>query len=119
MPSTWPEIQKEYDDMRRQSLSDWKERVLRVEEPFINPNKEVEEKAHEAECLNNFIEMAHNNPEWHMKIMAKELEHETFCHTNRLPYSPSYPNGLPGYWDYRKANAEDWILNKRDRLPHE
>jgi len=121
MPSTWPEIQKENDDMRRQEVSDWKERVLRVEEPSIKTKeqKEAEAKAHHAECLNTFNEMAHANPEWHLKFMAKELEWETFCLSNKLPYVPGWGNGVPGYWDFRQKHAEDWVKKSRERLQDE
>jgi hypothetical protein len=121
MPAFNEEYMREEDDMRRQAVSDWKERVLRVEEPLIKSQeqKEAEAKAFNKECLEKFIEMAHNNPEWHFRIMAKELEKETFFHLNKIPYEPSYINGLPGYWEYRQQNAEHWILDKRKRLPDE
>jgi len=112
---------REEDDMRRQAVSNWKERVLRVEEPLSKSQKqkEVEEQAFEKECLEKFIEMAHNNPEWHLREMAKELDKEIFCHLNKIPYEPSYKNGLPGFWEYRKQNAGHWILDKRQRLQDE
>jgi len=121
MPAFREEYMREEDDMRRQSVSDWKERVLRVEEPFIKSQeqKEAQEKAFQKECLEKFIEMAHNNPELHLRIMAKELERETFCHLNKIPYEPGHTNGIPGYWEYRQQNAEHWILDKRKRLPDE
>lgn len=107
--------------MRRQAVSDWKERVLRVEEPFIKSKeqKEAEAKAHHEQCLKNFNQMAHENPEQHLKFMAKELEWEKFCLANKLPYLPGWGNGVPGYWDYRLKHGEKWILKTRDRLPDE
>lgn len=121
MPAFREEFLKEEDDMRRQAVQDWKERVLRVEEPFVKSKeqKEAEEKAHDAACLQNFIRLAHDNPEWHLREMAKELEWEMFCLANRFAYSPSYKNGLPGYWDYREKHGEDWILKTRNKLPNE
>ena len=121
MPSTWPEIQKEYDDMRHQSFVDWRERVLRVEEPIIKSKeqKDSEEKAHNEECLKVFNEMVHNNPEWHLREMANELEREMFFLMNKIPYEPGWEGGLPGYWDYRKEHGEQWILKTRERLPNE
>lgn len=121
MPAFREEYQREYDDMRRQAVSDWKERVLRVEEPFIKTKeqKEAEGKAHDEECLKNLLAMIHDNPEWHFQEMAKELEHEMFCLANRFPYKPGYKNGLPGYWEYRKLHGEEWILETRERLPNE
>ena len=121
MPAFKQEYLKEADDMRRQDLQDWKERVLRVEEPFVKSKeqKEAEGKAHDAECLENFVRLAHDNPEWHLRAMAKELEWETFCLANRLPYEPSHKNGLPGYWEYRQRHGEEWILKTRERLPNE
>lgn len=107
--------------MRRKELADWRERLLRLEEPLIKSKdqKEREEKAHDAECLKNFIQLAHDNPEWHLREMAKELEMEMFFLMNKKPYVPSYKNGLPGYWDFRKKHGEEWILNTRERLPNE
>lgn len=121
MPAHSLEYRKENDDMRRQAVQDWKERVLRVEEPFVKSKeqKEAEEKAHDADCLKTFIEMAHENPEWHMKQMARELEREMFCLMNKFPYEPGWKNGLPGYWDYRQKHGEKWILKTRKRLPNE
>ena len=107
--------------MWRQSIEDWKERVLRVEEPFIKTKerKEAEEKAHDEKCLKNLLAMIHENPEWHFQEMARELERETFAVINRIPYEPGYRGGLPGYWDYRQKHGEKWILNTRERLPNE
>lgn len=121
MPAHRDEYQKEDDDIRRQALSDWRERVLRVEEPFTKSKeqREAEEKAHDAECLKNFIQMTHENPEWHLQEMAKELDREVFCLANKLPYEPSWKNGLPGYWDFRQKHGEEWILKTRERLPNE
>lgn len=121
MPAFKEEYQQEESDMRRLAVSDWKERVLRVEEPFIKSKeqKEAEERAHDAECLENFIQMAHDNPEWHLKYMAEELEHEYFCLANKRKYEPSWRGGIPGYWDFRKQHAQEWILNTRQRLPNE
>ena len=99
----------------------WKERMLRVEEPDIKTKeqKEAEAKAHHEECLKAFNQMAHDNPEWHLRFLYKELEWETFCLVNKLPYVPGWGNGVPGYWDYRKKHAEHWILKTRERLPDE
>ena len=89
MPAFREEYIKEEDDIRRQSVYDWKERVLRVEEPAIKTNeeKELEEKAHHQECLKTFNEMAHRNPEWHLRFLADELEYETFCLSNKISCS--------------------------------
>ena len=121
MPAFREEYLKEADDMRRQAVRDWKERVLRVEEPFVKTaeQKQADEKAHDAECLENFIRLAHDNPEWHLREMAKELEWEMFCLLNRFEYSPGHNNGLPGYWNYRQLHAEEWMRNTRQRLPNE
>ena len=121
MPAFREEYLKEADDTRRQAVSDWKERVLRVEEPFIKSEeqKEAEEKAHYAECLANFIRMAHDNPEWHLKYLAEELDREMFYLLNRKKYQPSWKDGVPGYWDFRKQHAQEWILETRERLPNE
>lgn len=121
MPAFREEYQKEDDDMRRQIVSNWYERVVRVEEPFVKTKeqKEAEQKAHDKKCLETFMEMAHQNPEWHFQEMARELEKETFALKNRIPYEPGYREGLPGYWEYRKKHGEKWILNTRERLPNE
>jgi len=121
MPAHNLEYRKEDDDMRRQEVRDWYERVLRFEEPFVKnkEQKEAEEKAHDAECLKNFMSLAHDNPEWHLREMAKELKREMFCLMNRIPYEPGWNNGLPGYWDYRQQHGEEWMLNTRQRLPNE
>lgn len=121
MPAFREEYLKEADDTRRQDLQNWRERVFRVEEPLIKSKeqKEAEEKAHDAECLENFTRLAHDNPEWHLQTMAKELEWETFCLMNRLPYEPGHKNGLPGYWEYRHRHGEEWILKTREKLPNE
>lgn len=121
MPSFKEEYRQENADMMRQEVSDWKERVLRVEEPFIKTKeqKAKEEAEFSRECLENFNRMAHENPEWHMEMMARELERETLCHINKMPFEPGWKNGLPGYWNYRQENAEHWILSKRERLPNE
>ena len=121
MPAFREEYLKEEDDMRRQAVSDWKERVLRVEEPFVKTReqKDAEAKARHQECLKTFNEMAHANPEWHLKFMSKELEWETFCLANKLPYVPGWGDGVPGYWEFRQKHAQDWILKSRERLPDE
>lgn len=121
MPSFKEEYQREENDMRRQVVSDWKERVLRVEEPFIKSKeqKDLEAKKHQQECLENFIKMAHDNSEWHLKYLAEELEREMFYLMNRKKYEPSWKGGVPGYWDFRKQHAQEWILNTRERLPSE
>lgn len=123
MPAFFEEYQRENNDMRRQAFVDWRERYLRVEDSHAGQKtkeqKEAEEREHDKACLENFNKMAHENPEWHLKRMAKELEHEMFCLANRLPYSPTYKNGLPGYWDYRKEHGDQWILETRERLPNE
>lgn len=122
MPAFKEEYQKELDDMRRQSVSDWRERVLRVEEPVVKTKeqKEREQAEFSRECLENFNRMAHENPEWHFDLLARELERETFCLMNKLPFTPGWKDGLPGYWDYRQQKADNWILNKkRERLPNE
>ena len=115
------EYLQEDNDMRRQQARDWYERVMRVEEPFVKTReqKEAEQKAHDKKCLETFMEMAHQNPEWHFQEMARELEKETFALINRIPYEPGYRGGLPGYWDYRQKHGEKWILNTRERLPNE
>lgn len=121
MPAFKEEYLKEADDMRRQDLTDWKERVLQVEEPFIKTKeqKESEERAHEQECLKTFNELCHQNPQWHLNRLAEELEWETFCLLNKIPYSPGYKNGMPGYWNYRQLHGEEWMLNTRQKLPNE
>ena len=121
MPAFREEYLQEEDDIRRQSLNDWKERVLRVEEPFVKSKeqKEAEEKAHNAECLKNFIQMAHDSPEWHLGYMSQELEWETFCLLNKIKYEPSWAGGVPGYWNYRQLHGEEWMLRTRQRLPNE
>lgn len=121
MASFFEEYQKEADDIRHQSFVDWRERVFRVEEPIVKfkEQKDAEEKKHNEECLKTFNQMAHNNPEWHLREMAKELEREMFCLMNKIPYEPGWIGGLPGYWDYRKKHAEQWILKTRERLPNE
>lgn len=115
------EYQKEADDIRRQAVEDWKERVLRFEEPFVKSKKqkEAEEKAHDAKCLDNFIRMAHENPEWHLQEMARELDYESFCLSNKVRYEPTWKDGLPGYWDFRQKHGEEWILKTRERFPNE
>lgn len=121
MPAFFEEYQRENNDMRHQAFVDWRERYLRVEEPFIKTKeqKEAEQKAHDEECLKNLLAMIHDNPEWHFREMAKELEHEMFCLMNKRPYTPRYIGGLPGYWDYRKEHGDKWILETRERLPYE
>lgn len=121
MPAFREEYQREENDMRRQSVSDWKERVLRVEEPNTKTKeqKEAEAKKQAKECLENFIQMAHDSPEWHLGYMSQELEWETFCLLNKIKYEPSWRGGVPGYWDFRKQHAQEWILNTRERLPNE
>ena len=116
MPAFKEEYQKELDDMRRQSIIDWRERVLRVEEPVVRIK---EDQRRIKESVTNFIQMAHENPEWHLKFMAKELEWETFCLINKIKYEPGWKDGVPGYWEFRKQHAEEWILNTRERLPNE
>lgn len=121
MPSTWDEIQKENDDMRRQAVSDWKERVLRVEEPFIKTKeqKEAEETKRIEENRQRYIKWAHENPEKHLQDLAKELDEEMFLLMNKRPYVPSMPKGVPGYWDFRWQHGHHWIRETRERLPNE
>ena len=121
MDSQCDSYKKAESDHNRSSFESWKERLLRVEEPFIKSKerKEEEERAHNAECIKTFIQMAHDSPEWHLGYMSQELEWETFCLLNKIKYEPSWRGGVPGYWDFRKQHAQEWILNTRERLPNE
>ena len=54
------EYNREYDDMRRQDLKDWVERVLRVEEP--QPKKQKGQEAPQPkETQNNETKTKENN----------------------------------------------------------
>lgn len=121
MPAHNLEYRKEDDDMRRQEVRDWYERVLRFEEPFVKTKdqKEAEEKVRDEKCHQTLLALIHDNPEWHFEAMQRELERETFCLINRIPYEPGWKNGLPGYWDYRQKHGEEWILKTRERFPRE
>jgi hypothetical protein len=122
MPAFREEFQRELDDMRRQSVSDWKERYLRVEEPLPTKTKEQIE-AEEAEInrvrVQNYNAWAHENPEEHFKRLEEELQKEYFCRANRMEFTPSVVNGLPGYWAYRLENLPAFAHNDRKRLPNE
>lgn len=123
MPAFFEEYQREDNDMRHQAFVDWRERYLPVEDVNALQKTKEQKEAEEIEIkkarYSRVIEMFHNNPEFHFKEMAKELEHEMFCLMNKRPYTPTYIDGLPGYWDYREKNAERWILETRERLPNE
>lgn len=110
-------------DYERQNFLEWKEKMIRNGDIWENrkTKEEIEtnEKAKEAEALQNFITMAHENPEWHQNYMFNELEYEYFYYMNKQKYIPSIKNGVPGYWEYRNLKAQDFILRSRERLPNE
>ena len=91
MDSQCDSYKKAESDHNRQSFESWKERLMRVEDFISHPPKKKNEIE---EGLKNFISMAHENPKWHQDYMFKELEWETFCLVNKLPYEPSIINGI-------------------------
>lgn len=121
--SQYDSYKKADSDWQRQNFLDWKERMYRNEDLFEGRKTQAqidhEENLREIESVKNFIEMSHRNPEWHTSYLFKELEWEIFCLMNKLPYSPSHKEGVPGYWEYRELKAPEWLKKTRQRLRNE